>query len=171
MPEAIRRELFGEAINSLRLAKEAAMRRWDVLRSLTPAGRAGAPATDGPEPMDIDRVQQRSATGRGRGSPRGGSQRGGSQRGGSQRDGSWRGGSQRDAQQPWNPPDPSLFPCSKQDYDHRLAAGRCLWCGRPGHGYRDCHLRQGSIREIVLQTQQAGANPAANDNQPFSGNF
>ncbi|KAJ2805471.1 hypothetical protein H4R21_001245, partial [Coemansia helicoidea] len=172
MPETIRRELFGEAITSLRLAKEAAMRRWDVLRSLTPAGREGGPATDGSEPMDIDRMQQRSATGRGRGPRRGTSQRGGLQRGDPQRDGSWRSGSQRDTQQqrPWSLPDPSMFPCSKQEFDRRLAAGRCLWCGKLGHTYHECRLRQGSIREIVMQTQQADANPTVNDNQAFSGN-
>ncbi|KAJ2715155.1 hypothetical protein H4R19_001354, partial [Coemansia spiralis] len=46
---------------STSIAKETAMRRWDTLRTLATVERA-ATELGGPEPMDVDRVQQRDGS-------------------------------------------------------------------------------------------------------------
>ncbi|KAJ1718221.1 hypothetical protein LPJ61_006751, partial [Coemansia biformis] len=58
MPPEIQRELFVETITTLRQAMDTATRKWHLLRSLAAAQRR-APAVEGPELMEIDRMQKR----------------------------------------------------------------------------------------------------------------
>ncbi|KAJ2076835.1 hypothetical protein H4R24_005478 [Coemansia sp. RSA 988] len=62
------------------------------------------------------------------------------------------------------------FPCSESEFETRLKANRCLYCGGSNHRYSHCYFRKSDLEKQTVQTRQLDINEQAPNTDVDQGN-